>query len=197
MGKADMSLLTVSAIFLSYTTIVVLGAPVGECCVEKSVGETVYTLVKVGDTMRYGCQDNCIYQDRDIPGNMFCFKEGSLPVHCFEDKGNTTTPVDEGKTDSPPGQGNTDSQIEENCFPSNYNTSCQHVSNTKIVWDFYDNTTQKDFNACWNHCIRLQIDTPNDGDSFNGWVSGKDLYFSCTEEYEDEEYDGEDKEYEY
>merc|ERR1719348_463893 len=89
---AEMSWLTGPAILLSYTTILSQGAPVGECCKEKSVGETVYTLVKEGNTKEYGCLDNCIYHKKDMPGNMICFKAGSLPVDCLEENGNTDIP---------------------------------------------------------------------------------------------------------
>merc|ERR1719347_681764 len=106
---AAMFCLSVSVFILSYMT-VCQGAPVGECCGEKSVGETVYSLVMEGDTQQYGCLDNCIYQDRDMPGNMICFRAGDLPVECMEDQGNTDNPLEEGNTDSPSGQGNTDSQ---------------------------------------------------------------------------------------
>merc|ERR1719347_348222 len=100
---------SVSVFILFYIT-VCQGAPVGECCGEKSVGEIVYSLVMEGDTQQYGCLDNCIYQDRDMPGNMICFRAGDLPVECLGDQGNTENPMEGGNTDSPPSQGNTESQ---------------------------------------------------------------------------------------
>merc|ERR1712142_235598 len=117
-SMAAMSSISVSVFILSYLT-VCQGAPVGECCVEKSVGETVYSLVKEGNTQQYGCLDNCIYQDKDMPGNMICFRAGDLPVECLGDQGstgdqgNTDNPMEGGNTDSSPGQGNTDSQGRE------------------------------------------------------------------------------------
>merc|ERR1712098_105090 len=221
-SKAKMSLLTVYAIILSYTKIIVQGAPVGECCVEKTVGETVYSLVKEGDTKKYGCLDNCIYQDRDMQGKMFCFKAGNLPVDCLEDKGNTDMPVGEGKTDSSLGPGNTDSQIREICLPPDDNANCSHVLNTKILADFYDRTTQIDIDACWTYCVWLPLNTDDICDawtfdsnyddencftfnsspnycyqaaSFNGWVSGKAVYSEeCTEDNDEEYEDVEDYE---
>merc|ERR1712142_837275 len=108
-GMPAMFCLSVSVFILSHITIC-QGAPVGECCEEKSVGEIVYSLVMEGDTQQYGCLENCIYQDKDIPGNMICFRAGDLPVECLGDQGNTENPMEGGNTDSSPGKGNTESQ---------------------------------------------------------------------------------------
>ena len=58
----------------------------------------MYSLVREGDTAQYGCLQNCIYQDMDNQGSMFCFSSGDLPVECLDDdnQGNTGEPQEEG-----------------------------------------------------------------------------------------------------
>lgn len=55
-----------------------------ECCVEKKVGNTVYQLLRTGDTASYNCLDNCIYQDKENPGQQFCFMAGDLTSECMK-----------------------------------------------------------------------------------------------------------------
>merc|ERR550519_2358125 len=89
--------MSVAVVILSFLA-AVTGAPAGQCCNEKTVGETVYTLVREGDTAQYGCRQNCIYQDMGNQGSMFCFRSGDLPVECLDDDqgGNTGEPQEEG-----------------------------------------------------------------------------------------------------
>ena len=55
----------------------------GSCCVKKTVGGVLYTLVSEDDTTKYGCQENCIYTRDDQPdGIQFCFKAGDLESAC-------------------------------------------------------------------------------------------------------------------
>jgi len=58
-----------------------------ECCQEKQVGDTIYNLMAVGDTSKYGCLNGCIYRDRNQPGKKFCFKDGPLQAQCKRDMG--------------------------------------------------------------------------------------------------------------
>merc|ERR1712215_347395 len=55
------------------------------CCQEKQVGDTVYKLMAVGGTSKYGCVDGCFYMDRNQPGKKFCFKDGPLKAECKRD----------------------------------------------------------------------------------------------------------------
>merc|ERR1712126_320443 len=57
------------------------------CCQEKQVGDTIYNLMAVGDTSKYGCVKGCIYVDRNQPGKKFCFKDGPLQAECKHDMG--------------------------------------------------------------------------------------------------------------
>ena len=57
------------------------------CCQEKQVGDTVYKLMAVGDTSKYGCVNGCIYMDRNQPEKKFCFKDGPLKAKCRRDMG--------------------------------------------------------------------------------------------------------------
>jgi len=63
-----------------------LGAKIPEpCCSRKTVGDLSYTLVNSEDTSiasRYGCISNCVYQQDDLPGSLFCFAVGDLPTNC-------------------------------------------------------------------------------------------------------------------
>merc|ERR1711933_538 len=58
------------------------------CCSKKTVGDLSYTLVNSEDTSiatRYGCISNCVYQQDDSPGSLFCFAVGHLPTNCTDD----------------------------------------------------------------------------------------------------------------
>jgi len=55
-----------------------------ECCAEKKVGNIVYQLVRTGSTASYNCLDNCIYQDKENPGQQFCFMAGDLSSECIK-----------------------------------------------------------------------------------------------------------------
>ena len=57
------------------------------CWQEKQVGDTIYNLMTVGDTSKYGCVNGCIYVDRNQPGKKFCFKDGPLQAECKHDMG--------------------------------------------------------------------------------------------------------------
>jgi len=55
------------------------------CCSRKTVGDLSYTLVNKDDTSiasRYGCISNCVYQQDNLPGSLFCFAVGDLPTNC-------------------------------------------------------------------------------------------------------------------
>jgi len=57
------------------------------CCSKKTVGDLSYTLVNSEDTSiasRYGCKSNCVYQQDDSPGALFCFAVGDLPTNCAD-----------------------------------------------------------------------------------------------------------------
>jgi len=57
------------------------------CCSKKTVGDLSYTLVNSEDTSiagRYGCKSNCVYQQDDLPGSLFCFADGDLPTTCAD-----------------------------------------------------------------------------------------------------------------
>jgi len=57
------------------------------CCSKKTVGDLSYTLVNSEDTSiasRYGCKSNCVYQQDDSPGALFCFAVGDLPTNCTD-----------------------------------------------------------------------------------------------------------------
>ena len=65
------------------------GAPTDECCREKRVGDTFYTLL-IDDSFTGGvpdrCLNDCIYSVTGTSEPKFCFARGELPVEC-EDNG--------------------------------------------------------------------------------------------------------------
>merc|ERR1711934_504812 len=65
------------------------GAPTDECCREKRVGDTFYTLF-IDDSFSGGvpdrCLNDCIYSVTGTSEPKFCFARGELPVEC-EDNG--------------------------------------------------------------------------------------------------------------
>ena len=54
------------------------------CCVKKTVGGVLYTLIHEEDTSAYNCQENCVYQKDGEDGKRFCFSEGWLDSVCGE-----------------------------------------------------------------------------------------------------------------
>ena len=53
------------------------------CCSSKKVGDVNYKLVSESDTSAYGCEESCIYETVDKPGETCCFKAGDLPITCL------------------------------------------------------------------------------------------------------------------
>ena len=54
------------------------------CSDEKSVGEAIYRKIDEQNTTMYNCMDDCIYENIDVMGSKFCFREENLPVECCE-----------------------------------------------------------------------------------------------------------------
>jgi len=75
-------------LILIITITFTLAAKIPEpCCSKKTVGDLSYTLVNSEDTSiasRYGCKSNCVYQQDDSPGALFCFAVGDLPTNCAD-----------------------------------------------------------------------------------------------------------------
>ena len=56
--------------------------PQSKCCTSKTVGSYSYTLVISPMAVPADCLSPCVYSRDDIPGSLYCFASGSLPVHC-------------------------------------------------------------------------------------------------------------------
>jgi len=54
------------------------------CCMKKMVGDKTYNFMHREDTEKHECISNCVYEDEEKPGNLFCFKNGNLGVTCLE-----------------------------------------------------------------------------------------------------------------
>ena len=65
---------------------VAFGNPISSnCCPSKTVGDFSYSLVETEASVPAECF-NCTYARDDVPGSLFCFAPGDLPVHCDKEK---------------------------------------------------------------------------------------------------------------
>merc|ERR1719427_1988609 len=56
-----------------------------ECCDAKNVGGVDYIKVLYVGEVPEKCLTDCIYEKKNMPGKRYCFKRGSLAVHCINE----------------------------------------------------------------------------------------------------------------
>merc|ERR1712013_119591 len=72
-------------LILTFAPSCLFAGPLTPCCNKKTVGNVSYTFVNSEDTSvasTYGCMSNCVYEQDDVPGSLFCFADGDLPTTC-------------------------------------------------------------------------------------------------------------------